>query len=199
MYKGDYRGDPAELEQLLTLARERGDRWSIAYGLATLALAAVSKEQYQQATAYLEESTTLFKQLGSLTTVPLSLNRLGQIAFRRGDLAQAESSFEEAMVVAREVGRLHGVADALAGLASVAAARDQLIRAARLLGAVASLRENQGTVIPAFQRADEEALRDKLRTTLGRIQYELQFSRGQDLTLEAAVADARLSPALDGS
>lgn len=92
---------------------------------------------------------------------------LGGAARLSGDVARAASLFAEALQTSRERGDPANVSGCMAGLAAVAAARGEAGAAARILGAVAAMRESSGAVpFPLSQRL-EAGIPESIVETLG--------------------------------
>ncbi len=82
------------------------------------------------------------------------------------------------------------IANALEELAMTAAAAGQAERAARLLGAEATLHETIGIpILPAEQAGIEEAAAPA-RAALGEEAWVAAYAAGQAMTLEEAIAEA---------
>jgi len=149
---GDQRGVAACLDQLGTLARERGDhglgralceqslalrraigdRWGIATSL--IHLAGVLREQgdYGRARELLQESLALRRAIGDRWGIATSLIHLGWLALDEGDDATAGGLLEEGLARSRELGNTGGVATSLNRLAALAEKQGDYARAAAL-------------------------------------------------------------------
>jgi non-specific serine/threonine protein kinase len=115
---------------------------------------------------------------------------LGLIAVRRGDLVQARAQAVAALLVMRDQGVMLRVPLLLDELAIVAGREGQCERAARLLGAAASLRETSGATPDPALRAEVESMVPVVRATLGEADWAVAFAAGQALSLEEAIAEA---------
>jgi hypothetical protein len=67
-------------------------------------------------------------------------------------------------------------------------------RAARLLGAAAALREVLGAPVPAREREDHDRAVAALRTALGETAFAEDWTAGEALPVEKAVAEALTLP-----
>ncbi len=76
------------------------------------------------------------------------------------------------------------------GIAAVTATRGQPRRAARLLGAAATLREAGGTPLRPVDRADYDRTVTAARTALGDNAFAAAWAEGRALSLEQTVAEA---------
>src|SRR5207248_2860363 len=118
------------------------------------------------ARALLEQSLALFRGLGNKLGLCHALRLLGELVYNQGDHASARPLLEETLALFRELGRRDGIASSLARYAALAAAEGQAQRAARLFGAVETLRA-EIEVRPAPHRADDERHVSAVRAALG--------------------------------
>ncbi len=132
------QADFEEAEQLgeesYALAREIGDRRTMAEALHNLANVAADRSDFARAIALHEQNLALWRDLGDKARMASSLNNLGRIAYYRGDAAQAIRYHEESLALQRELGDHFGIAVALNNLgADLADNLQDLDRATRLL------------------------------------------------------------------
>jgi non-specific serine/threonine protein kinase len=92
--------------------------------------------------------------------------------------------------VADEQGDRRLIALALAGMARLAADRGQPERAARLVGAVAALREAGGLPVEPIYHEVHERTEAIARTALGEEAFAAAWDAGRTLRLGAAIAEA---------
>ncbi|MGH2561734.1 MAG: ATP-binding protein [Thermomicrobiales bacterium] len=172
------------------------DRWlaGIVAGraYANLGVVARMRGDLTRAAAHHEEALRRERASGYLRGVTASLGDLGDVARDQGDYGRALAWYQEALGVLQD-GNLQtrSVNEVLEGVATVAAATGQPERAARLLGAVAGLRERIGlglrfpADILAYQRAVAAA-----RVALGEEAFAAAWSAGRDLPRDQVVAEA---------
>jgi predicted ATPase/class 3 adenylate cyclase/Tfp pilus assembly protein PilF len=122
----------ARYEEGLALARELGDKQSVATALNSLGFVALSSRNYAIAHALHEEGLALARELGDKQNVATALNRLGLLARYHGDYAAARRLHEESVAIRRELGDKQGVATALNNLAVVARQQGDYARARSL-------------------------------------------------------------------
>jgi len=96
----------------------------------------------------------------------------------------------EALALARDLGDLHLCAQGLENLATSAGAAGLGARAARLLGAAATLRETIGAAQPLPEQTDTEQAVAVARAALGEEAWVATFAAGRALALEEAIAEA---------
>ena len=144
----------------------------------------------------MEAQHALENALGHLQqqSIPFGVFRallaLGYTLFEQGDVDGAEARYREALALSRETPLLTFLPIGLDGLAMVAAARGLPLRAARLWGATASLREATGEEHwPMFQRADDE-VRAAAHAEVGEAAWTIAWAAGRALTADQAMAEA---------
>jgi len=189
------QGDPARatalFEESLALRREAGEKQGIARSLVTLGHVARDRGDLARAAALYEESMALHNELGDKHGLALVLNYAGATAYRRGDRRSAASLYQEGLALAHATHHTASVAASLEGLAAVASGADRPAEAARLLGAASALRSGHGTPVPPSEQADNERTIALARRVLGDEVFASAWTRGQALSLEQAVAEAR--------
>jgi predicted ATPase len=115
----DYVSAGSFLVQVLALAREAGDKLSIANCLRESGELARLQADYPRARTFLEESIVLYEELGARWGRGMSLNLLGLVAREEGDYTAAFSLFEGALSVLRELGDKLSMGVSLGGMAAV--------------------------------------------------------------------------------
>jgi DNA-binding CsgD family transcriptional regulator len=189
-----YDNDPVTAgslgEESLELAEEVGDDWLIAWALHLLGLAAYIAADYPTARKYYTRSLAIRRELGFQEGISILLQLLGLVAVREGDLRQAHTLFREGLMAAQGVHGPWGMAMPLASIANIAAAFGQPLRAVRLGGAVAAIRESQQSpLVPLFESLLTEAL-EAARGTLEDDVYAAAWAEGQAMPLEESIAEA---------
>jgi len=154
-WQGDYAGAIELSEQGLAFYRALGDKMGAAYTLDTLGMAQCKQGAYAQAMQLLEESLVMFRELGDQFGIALLLTDMGGVAQARNAADQAARLYGEALALSWKIGDKRRVAFCLEGLAT-AAGTCQRIRAARLFGAAAALRDAIGAPLPPSEQADYE-------------------------------------------
>jgi tetratricopeptide (TPR) repeat protein len=192
--RGDHEQAARLNERALAVAREFGSRFGAALALCNLADVLRAQGDLERAKSLLEESLiSLRSQEGPLRIANARVNtlsRLGSIECEMSRDARASELFEESL---REVWRFgfgfEGVA-CLEGLARVAAMQGRPERAARLLGASAARREEQGITLSPIVRADHDHAENAARAALGEDAFTTAWAVGHAMPLEEAVKDA---------
>ncbi len=100
-------------EECRTLARDLGDRQSVAWALNSLSRLAHEQGDYPTALAMSEESLALFRALGDTWGQSEILNYLGYMLHHMGDYAAALTQITESLMLARALGDTYLIAIAL--------------------------------------------------------------------------------------
>jgi non-specific serine/threonine protein kinase len=137
-------------EECLGIARRLGDLWLIGFSLHFLGIGAAFQGDFPAARAHFDECIALMRQTGgNASGLAFSLFHLGRMDRLEGQHARAAEHYQEALRLFQALGDPRGVAYALAGLGSLGVARGDAALAARLFGAVATLRATVGSFLEA--------------------------------------------------
>jgi predicted ATPase len=131
--EGDLPDASAQLESVLELRRQLGDRRGAGLALAGLGLFATSAGDYARAERHLTDARELFQRSGDRWGLASTLWRIADLAFARGDVEGAEAALQEARSVLGATRRERWIANTLAGLAEVAVHRGDIDEATVLL------------------------------------------------------------------
>ncbi|HET8631472.1 MAG TPA: tetratricopeptide repeat protein [Thermomicrobiales bacterium] len=202
-YGGDDEAARAILEEALAINRELGDRRGVGYGLGLLGVILCRQGEYAAARPLAEESLAAGLALGERRGVGRALQLLGDIALALGDLPAARTHYQESLALFRELGDRLFVAVCLEGLAGLAAAEGWPVRAGRLFGAAAALRDTIGAPLPDFNRAFYEWNQARARAAVDEATFAAAWAAGRLLTPEEALAapdepDGAAPPGLAG-
>jgi hypothetical protein len=105
---------------------------------------------------------------------------MGDLAYEQGILASARALFEEGLAIRRELGDRRGIAFSLAGLAAVIAALGNWLRAARVWGAAAQLREEIGSPMPPNEQSRYERRVAQARAGHDAATFDRAWQEGHD-------------------
>ncbi len=106
----DYDWAIALMEEAVELARERGDKRSLASSLNFLGGIRHLQGDYGRAAGVCTESLGLSQELGEKSGIALSLYFLGQVAWRQGDFGRAKASLEASLTLREDIGEKRGIA-----------------------------------------------------------------------------------------
>ena len=148
------------------------------------------KGDYARAATVYEETLVLFQALEQPTGIAVTLHNLGHCVLRQGNPWRAMRLFQESLSLLRDLQEQYIVATCLAGLGSACLALDWPRRAIRLFGAVAAALSVLGTQLEPVDRVEYESARDSARAALDPAAWDQEWTTGQKMTLEEALAYA---------
>ena len=187
--QGELKLARKHVQMSMRLASDVGDLRSAAAGASMLGVLALHERDYVRARALFEESIATIggEEYGTV----INLGNLALAAFRLGELAEAAAKLRENLTLLLRLHDHLSTTHAMEVLAAVLAARGDVAFAARVLGASAGLREEEGLSLQELE-AELHAETDELvREQLGGDLYarELEAGREADLAemIEAAI------------
>jgi non-specific serine/threonine protein kinase len=189
-HQDDAQVAKAYLEEGLSVARALGDSRSIARLLNNLGVLAYFRGEWPDATERFEEALALSQALGNRLRTASCLMSLGWVATHQGDLERAVALEREALTLFWALGNQRRSAEALESLAMTAGVAGEGVRAARLLGTVAAMRETIGAPQSEALRKDMDQAVVAARAALGEEGWAAAFAASQALSLEEAIAEA---------
>jgi predicted ATPase/transcriptional regulator with XRE-family HTH domain len=188
--QGDAGRVRALCDECLLVFRDLGEQWAIGFTLNNLALASYQDGDLAAAAMLAEQSVAVFRALRTGSNIAEALTTLGMVACARGDAQHARAALQEALRLAQADAPRWIVAADLEALAALAVREDAPARAARLLGAAATVRADMGAPLPATRRADHARIVAAVRTALGDTAYVSALQAGQALPLAEAIEEA---------
>ncbi|MGI8553422.1 MAG: ATP-binding protein, partial [Dehalococcoidia bacterium] len=188
--QGDRSGARAFYEEGLALCREQGDAVTTTDFKNALGLLAFENDDNAAARAMFEANLTTCEALGYQYGVGLAHVNLAQVARRTGDFRDAHAHLCAVMRIAAAAGTPRGTSQQINFLATLAMDRGQPLRAARLMGAEATLIEAIGSGPNPWYRADFERAQAVSRELLGSPAFAAAWNEGATLPLERAIAYA---------
>jgi predicted ATPase len=191
--RGDLAQAAALTEEGVAVIRASGEPGLTADMSVRLGDIAVEQGDLERATALYEEALQHARRAGAEIAVSDTLLSHAALARRRGDFARAERLGREQLVVFWRLGLRRSVASCLEELACTAVVAEstaQTQRAACLLGAAASLREQMGIPPTAPWQGDVQQAVATGRAVLGKEAWEAVLVSGRALSLEEAIAEA---------
>ncbi|MGC9670052.1 ATP-binding protein [Planosporangium sp. 12N6] len=133
------------------------------------------------------EGARLSREAGDLYSLDMMLMNQGFAALLSGDLPEAEQRFTEALRIAHQLDDRVAQCHLLGALGCCAAASRESRLAARLLGAMESLRGEAGARINAGMAPALTQATTSVTAALGPATFGAEFTAGQQLSREAAV------------
>ena len=184
-YFGGFENSNELFEESLTLFRDVGESWGIAYSLRGLGLAL---SNYERAVELFKESLEISREMGDRIGIAFVLRNWGLNALYQGDYEQALPLFEESLVFCQELKDRWSIAYILEGLGMVhALGNEKPERAAKILGAAEALREEIGNPIPTSERSLYEKSIDMLRDGLSEGAFEAAWAEGRAMKIEETI------------
>ncbi len=180
------------LEAGLALYREIGSEWDIAYGLLHLADTQMRYGDPARAAASWAECLGIFRRLGDEWGIGFALGGSGELARYQGNYPRATELFLEALVLHRKRNNWMDIPYCLEALALVAIALKASRSAAHLWGRADALRQQLNAPVPLSYQSDYAPLLSQARTDLGKEEFEQAWAEGRALTLDQAIAEAKL-------
>jgi tetratricopeptide (TPR) repeat protein len=175
-------------EKSLKMARDINDKWLISFTLHFTAIGTSFRRDYELARTQFEECIGLIKDgYGNLPGIAFSLFHLGRIARTQGDYTSAHAHLAEGIQMFLQIGDRRGLGYSLSGFACLAFAQEEIIQAARLFGAVDSIREELGSLLEAILQAEYEQAKNATKELLGEKDFRAEWSNGYGMSIDAAV------------
>lgn len=190
--QGDEAGAAEQFEAALALFRSLDDRAWIGSTLNSLAYLALANDALEHAAGHADEALRVLRETGDAWAVAVATWIAADTARRRGEGSRAATLYVQALAAFWDLGDRWATARCIEGVAAVAASRGQEETAARLAGAAAAAREASrpgATAHPGMAQASTSAVAEA-REALGEEVFTRAWAAGQEVPLEAAVADA---------
>jgi predicted ATPase/class 3 adenylate cyclase len=187
---GDVARTAAILAELAELAERIGDRWNGAIALNNLGDLALQSGEWERVVELCGRSSILRRDLGDEWGMALALANVAIAELHLGRLSSAAASVRVALHASLKVDAKMVVEACLVTCMSIAAERGNVREAALLVGAIARLHEELGSIRDRFE--DELLTRTvaSIRASLGADAYAEAMQHGRELTLEEAAACA---------
>jgi predicted ATPase/class 3 adenylate cyclase len=142
-----------------------------------------ARRRHEEALATLPTDTVTFIR-------PMVLGILASMAWNDGDWTRAATLQREALPLRRDLWDVLGLANSLANAAEFAASDGLPEVAARLLGAVAELRQRERVAIDPFNMDNRVALMESVREQLGEPAFATAWAQGVSRPLNETIAEA---------
>jgi len=188
------QGDLARARELLleslAIRREVGPEERLAAVLSNLGVVAADEGDLDEAKSFLQASLEIDRRMENLDGIATGVGNLGGIALRAGALEDGERLTADSLRLFSRVGDVLGIADDIEHAAEAAAMRGHHERAARLLGAVETMRRKEGLRMPDVDIARYQTIAEGVREVLGLEAFEAAYESGCGLNREAAVEEA---------
>ena len=187
---GDYEEAAAAYTEGAELARAGGYTWFLGIALSNLADLFLAQGDYRRARGHTEESLELFREVGDERKVVESIAALGTVASREGRRDDAEAFLREGLEYAGAMVDKELAIWCAGELAALAVDAGDAERAARLLGAIETLREETGHAAQPEERRIDEQTRSAVASELGEERFAAAVLIGREMTFEQTVVYA---------
>jgi predicted ATPase/DNA-binding SARP family transcriptional activator len=182
----------ADFKEAVAVTRDAGEPLALGYILAHYGAVLCVDGDVARACALHEETLQIASSLEDENLRAEAHYDLAMDVMSAGDLASAESHLAVAVRLYRTMGHLDGLARCLGALSALALKRGHGRLAARLIGATAGARDRVGlTPWPAVTEAERRTVK-QAEALLPGSEFAAQASCGRGLTVEDALAQARL-------
>jgi len=132
-YQGDHYKATVLHAEALTLYRELGDEYGVAFALMCLGAQEMEQGSYERAAPFFEEALSLCQKLGDKQTTAMVLHNLGEVARHRGKYEQAKELCMKSISLFREIEDISFLTQGLSLLGMIAAYNGDYEAAAKLI------------------------------------------------------------------
>lgn len=188
--RGDFESARRFFEQSLELRRKLHDEAAANLVMSNLAAIALSMGDLDGAESLLNETIPYDRATGNEWSLAISMLHLGRILWERGDYLRAGDAFVEGSELSMRTGDQGAAAEGVEGIAGVAGATGMGELAATLFGAAEGLRDQISLPIPDPDLPFHNRMISIARASVSPAAFELAWSKGRTLSLEAALAMA---------
>ena len=188
--QGNHRQAAAYHSQALDLYQRMDNKLRVADALHDTGVATQRADDYECGAELLRQALAIRWEFGDAGAATHSLVHLGFGDYKQGNHASARAYFREALEVLRELGDKFVISECLEGLAYVATVEEDAERAAWLFGAAEALRRATGISVYPHDAASHESAIIKARARLDDEAWHKAWTRGQDMSMEQAIAYA---------
>ena len=182
-----------ERERLLARARELlvgiGNHRDLSRIYTNAAYDSLLEDRPADSMAYSEIARAAAERVGDVTRMMFVMGNIGVAHLFRGEVGPADAAFRRQLELCRGQAFAFGADEGLAGVAAVAAAEGHPERAAKLLGAAATLGFPLPVDQPVYDRLDRDYL-TPARMAYGPAQWDHAHQLGGALSYDAAIGIA---------
>jgi len=192
------RGHADEAVHLAGQAREiwkrQRDPWGTAVVLNLLGELRRERGNWTKAHELYEDSLRLFVELDDTRGRAIVTHNLAILAVARDDLRTAADLHRAILPLKLQLGDREGIVCSLIDLAELGGRRGERAQAALLCGAAEAERARIKAILPAYERSIYSTTVSTTRQAMGESAFEVAFTAGSSITVEAAVAAAIAPP-----
>ena len=184
-YNGDLNTARSLLEESAALAREIGSEQRLAAALTNLGLVESFAGDLDRATGA-AEAVTLDQKYGDQLGLVLDKHALTVVSLRAGRTREARDLLSATLDYVASAGNSDILAAALELAACIAAELGEPLRAARLAGAAAAVRQIAGMPMADLDAELVEGFLGPARATMTRAEWDAEYGAGRALSQEQA-------------
>ncbi len=178
----------------LQIARETDDKWLITIALHFIAIGSSFQGNHELARTQFEECIRLVQEgHGNIQGIAFSEFHLGRIARIHGDFRSSFAHHKTGLELFMRMGDLRGIGYSLFGFACLAQTEEKPHHAARLFGAMESIREKLGALLEAVLQVEYEQTRSVVQELLEEGLFTELWNEGHGMAVEQA-AHLALNP-----
>jgi non-specific serine/threonine protein kinase len=174
-------------EEGIVLCRKLGYVRTLGRLLFSLGYILLLEGDYERGGALNEEAATLYRERGYIGGLEYILDNLGLAALLQGDHERAGSYYRESLMLCKELGTRVAASESLRGLACISVARGATMRATRLFGAAAALREAVYVQSYAEQDVWRAPYLADARSRLDEASWAEAWAEGRGMSMEQAI------------
>ena len=185
-YNGDLSTARSLLEESAALAREIGSEQRLAAALTNLGMVENFAGDLDRAARVLQEAVTLDQKYGDQLGLVLDRHALAMVSLRAGHIREARNLLSATADYVASAGNSDVLAAALELAACAITELGEPLRAARLAGAAAAVRQIAGMPITDIDAELVEGFLGPARTTRTRAEWDAEYGAGRALSQEQA-------------
>ena len=174
-------------EEALRFVNESRSPLAYSMTIFTLVIYARVAGDWQTARQYLMEAHRIFIDIDDHYFDVIVQSELAHLSRVSGDLASASAAYQQTLRSWKDIGNRPAIANQLECMAFIARAQGQLIGAARLLGAAEALREQVGTPMAFYERAEYAQEVSALQAQMDAAAFALEWAHGRALPMDDAI------------
>ncbi|MFW9864111.1 MAG: DUF4062 domain-containing protein [Candidatus Thorarchaeota archaeon] len=190
VHSGDENAAMSLFNESLEIFKGLNDIWGWGAALNHMGVIAMLDGNLDRAKSFIEESITLIHDSGDRWAMARGLTEYANVILQQGEIERAKRTFEKSLYIWNEMGNRLGILMCLDGLARVAKESGDLQRAARLFGTARLPAKPVGVLFVPVNPKELEARINPVRSQLGEEEWEREYEKGGEMTLEESVAFA---------
>ena len=171
----------------LAIFRETEYELGIPWALYSLGIVRLNLGQVTLAYFHTKKALKLFSKQKNKGGIAWGSHIMGRIALKNKDYALATECYQKKLKIHLDEQNKTGITFALEGFAHIAAIRKQYARAARLLGAAQSLREEIKFPLPPSDRLEHKQIITTIHSQLDRATLTEIWESGREISIEQII------------